>query len=218
MPDAVLFDLDGTLINTEPLCQRVLAGMCAGLGTELTEEGYQRMVGKSWEAVIAAVSPGADAATRARITQETFALYDAEMENGVVEVPGGRALIRALHAHTRLGIVTGSTRRQLQIAVAQLGVGDVLQTTISEDDITRSKPDPQGYLLAMSRLGARAERTIIFEDSEAGIAAGKAAGCVVVAVGCTNHFHQDQSAADVHIQDLSDVDAAWCAALVHERG
>jgi len=215
MPDAVLFDLDGTLINTEPLCQRVLAGVCADLGTVLTEERYAEMVGRSWEAVIAALSPGADAAERARITTEAFALYDAEMALGVAEVPGGRELIHALHGHTRLGIVTGSTGRQLQIAIAQLGVADVLQTAISEDDITKSKPDPQGYLMAIERLGARPERTIIFEDSEAGIAAGKAAGCTVVAVGCTNHFQQDQSAADAHVHDLREVDPAWCAALIN---
>jgi HAD superfamily hydrolase (TIGR01509 family) len=185
----------------------------AELGFALTHERYAKSVGTSWEAVFDSLAGHLGPDTRAWFAREVHHRYNQAILQGVPVVPGGADLLRTLGPHTRLGIVTGSSRVQLEAAIAQLGIGGLLDVTVSDDDITRSKPDPEGYEQALEALGVDPRRTIIFEDSTAGIGAGLAAGCKVVAVTCTNHFEQDQTGAHAHVSDLTDVGVDFCRGL-----
>lgn len=212
-PDAVLFDLDGTLIHTEPLCEAVLRDVCAELGLDLTPERYGTVVGRAWGSVFDELAQGQPPEARAWMQRETFARYQALVEAGTPTIPGGAEFIRSLAGHLHVAIVTGSSRAQLDLAIRQLGVGDVLGLSISEDDVTIGKPHPEGYLKAISAFGVSPARTVVFEDSTAGIAAGRAAGCRVVAVTSTNTYGNDQSGAHAFIPDHTGLDLAWLRGL-----
>ena len=212
-PEAVLFDLDGTLIDTEPLCEAVVREVCAEIDIEISDAWYDTLVGTGWHLMFDELARGRDQATRDWIGQQVIERYDRALAAGAYQVPGGAAFIEHLQRHTRLAIVTGSTRRQLEQIVAQLGVAHVFEFFIVEDDLTRSKPDPQCYQMALARLGVPPERTLVFEDSYVGITAAKAAGCRVVAVTGVNHRQQNQRAADHHVVDHRGLDIAWCRSL-----
>ncbi len=204
---AVLFDLDGTLIASEGMVGQALARSSAEHGLPWNEDLARWAVGRTWESVFTELEKPLDPADRSAFRRRTLALFEA---HELAIIPGAPELLQALAGRVPLGIVTGSTRPQLERAIDDLGIRGQLDVTISEDDVTRSKPDPEPYLLAMQAL--RVERALVFEDSVAGIAAGRAAGCHVVAVEHANTVDQDQTAAHEHVHDLTGIDLAWCRA------
>ncbi|MBT3220436.1 MAG: HAD family phosphatase, partial [Proteobacteria bacterium] len=121
-PDAVLFDLDGTLIDTEPLCEVVVREVCGEIGIEISAAWYETLVGTGWELMFDELARGRDRATRDWIGQQVTKRYDIALAADSYQVPGGAAFLEHLHRHVPVAIVTGSTRRQLGQLVRQLGV------------------------------------------------------------------------------------------------
>jgi beta-phosphoglucomutase-like phosphatase (HAD superfamily) len=109
--------------------------------------------------------------------------------------------------------VTGSSRREAQQMLALLGLADAFSVVVAAEDVPRSKPHPDGYLQAARALGVEPARCLVIEDSAAGIAAGRAAGCTVVGVRAGNFHGQDQSAAHLVIDTLEHLDADTLGAL-----
>ena len=129
-----------------------------------------------------------------------------------VRIPGSIALVRRLAAAGEAcAVVSGSTRAQIEDALALAGVRDCFRDIVSSDDILHGKPSPEGFLLGAARLGAAPADCTVFEDSAAGVAAGKAAGMRVVALRLPDHPPQDVSAADLVLDDLSAFDAPGVA-------
>jgi beta-phosphoglucomutase-like phosphatase (HAD superfamily) len=93
-----------------------------------------------------------------------------------------RAAVRFAGERARLAIVSGAAREEIVPVVAAAGLAELLATVVADDDVTRGKPDPESYLLALEALGTRGDEALVFEDTEAGVAAAKAAGTRVVAL------------------------------------
>lgn len=191
-PDrGVIFDFNGTLSDDEPILFEVFREIFAErLGHHLAPAEYeQRLRGLSdREIVEAVVSPSA--AERAALVEELLVLRAERYVAKVVEEspvrPGTVALVRRLgEAGVPMGIVTGAQRREVELVLHGSPVGEHLSALVCEEDVSRGKPDPEGFRLGASRLGLDPGRVLAFEDSVPGVTAALAAGmsCLAVSPG-----------------------------------
>ena len=185
---AVLFDFDGTLADTLPICIRGIAEAFEKFdGRKLAAKDVVAMFGPT-EANIIRLNLANRAAA-----EEGVALFLAcyEQEHDKMVKPNERILdmlARLKKEGYKLGIVTGKGRATLDISLAKLGMADYFDVTVSGDEMTRPKPDPEGVLTALHALGAKPEEAIFAGDSEADMRAGKAAGVFTVGVHWLEHI------------------------------
>lgn len=201
--DALLFDMDGTVLDSFVAANRAWGAWAAdaGLGEEFSLQGG--LHGRQRPEVIAELLPHLDAA---QVQAHAAAIQRAEAADvrGTVAIPGAAHLLRALPPE-RWAIVTAADAEvaRARIIAADLPLPGVL---VSADDLDRGKPDPQGYLLAAERLGFAPARCIVLEDAAAGLAAAANAGMQAVALRTTTPDHQLTPAVRI-IDDLRGVRA-----------
>jgi len=196
---AVLFDLDGVLVESKEATERVWLewALANGIGEH---ELRSAMHGVRSVEVVRALRPGLDSVLEA----EAIERRQAEDLDGLRAVPGAVEALRALREE-RVAVVTSATR---PLAAARLGaVGiELPSVVVYAGDVARGKPDPEGYLTAASRLGVEPSEALVVEDAPPGIEAGRAAGAATVAVVST-HGASELSAADVVIPSLEELPA-----------
>ncbi|MBB6348364.1 HAD family hydrolase [Nonomuraea muscovyensis] len=181
--EAVFFDMDGLLVDTEKVWLEIETEVMARLGAEWTPAHQAHLVGGSMERTVDYMLAVSGASTAPETVWEWMAGgMVARLAGGVSVMPGAAELVDALRAEgVPVALVTSSLK---EIAEAVLGhVGhDRFDAVVTADDVERTKPDPEPYLTAAALLGVRPVRCVVLEDSPNGVAAGTAAGCAVVAV------------------------------------
>jgi sugar-phosphatase len=192
---AVLVDLDGTLVDSEGPVRRVWGAFARRHGLE-ADEVHRFAQGRPSRESIRLLAPGADHDAEARLVEET----EVSDTQGVRALPGAADLLRG---GLRLAIVTSCSTAlaQARLRAAGLPVPEVL---VSSDGLERGKPDPACFLIAAERLGADPAQCVVLEDAPAGIRAGQAAGAIVVALR-TTHGDEELAEADVIVDDLAAV-------------
>lgn len=192
-----LFDLDGTLMDSERHSHEVITRALAARG--LPDPGLpdHKVFGCRWleiarDAVAAlaesrGVPPGAvlPAAELVALSDEMSALYVEVVFSDVVAIPGAPAAVRAAaEALAGVALVTSSDRAYADRALTALGLAEVIPVArrVCAEDVSRGKPDPEPYLTGAARLGLPAGRCVVFEDSAAGLRSAQAAGSGRVAV------------------------------------
>lgn len=189
--ETLLFDMDGTLVDSTALVESTWAGFCDRHGLDLAEVLAFAHGRPTRETVHRFVSAPELAASE---TNRLIAHEESET-TGITAIPGARALLAALPA-VSWAVVTSASRRLAEVRLAAAGL-PVPEVLVSADDVTRGKPDPEGYLRAARALGRRPDDAIVFEDSGAGIRAGLASGARTVVIGdCTDHDHVTERYAD----------------------
>jgi HAD superfamily hydrolase (TIGR01509 family) len=181
--DAVLFDMDGLLVDTEPLWFETEAEVMARLGSSWTRADQERLLGGSMGQTVAyllakATVP-APPETIARWMMEGMLSHAAE--GRVVVRPGARELVGQVAAAAIPYALVTSSEREFADAVLT-GTGLCFPVIVTGDDVTRTKPDPEPYLLAAKLLGADPGQCVALEDSPNGVTSATAAGCHVIAV------------------------------------
>ena len=205
---AYLFDLDGTITDTDVIWIDALADTLAALGHPVPTFWTMEIVyGKAWSSSYARIVerfPDLAAIPSDDLAHRSDAFFKARVARTDVRIPGTIALIRRLAAAgAPCAVVSGSTHSQIEDALAIAGVRDCFAAIVGSGDYAQGKPSPEGFLLGAARLGAEPRDCTVFEDSAAGVAAGKAAGMRVVALRLPDHPPQDLSAADLIFDDLS---------------
>jgi mannitol-1-/sugar-/sorbitol-6-phosphatase len=196
--DAVLFDLDGTLVDSTASVLRAWAAVAAELGVPLAEfEPY--MHGIPGTQVLATVLP-AMPRDEARALSARMNADQARDTDGVHPTPGAVAALGGLPP-TRWAIVTSGDRRLATARIAAAGLPRP-HVLVTSDDVRAGKPDPECYLVAAARLDRAPARCLVVEDAPAGVAAGRAAGMPVLGVLTT---YRDLD-ADMTTPNLSTVD------------
>ncbi|HZE39532.1 MAG TPA: HAD family phosphatase [Stackebrandtia sp.] len=181
---AVLFDMDGTLLDSEKLWAVALRDLCARLGHELTPQLRADLVGMDqYESMVLLHSRlGLSPDGIADNTRWLVARVKALFAGGVVWRPGARELLEAVRAKGyRTALVTATGRELVDVILSGIG-DDWFDVTIVGDEVARNKPDPEPYATAMRRLGLAPNECLAIEDSPTGVASATAAGCVVLAV------------------------------------
>lgn len=181
--EAVFFDMDGLLVDTEKLWLEVETKVMAKLGGEWTPEHQTHLVGGSMERTVAymlAVS-GSDVAP-GTLREWMIQGMISRLREGVTMMPGALELLDALRAEGVPVALVTSSLKEIADAVLTFVGRERFDTIVTADDVTHTKPDPEPYLTAAQRLGVEPTRCVVLEDSPNGVAAGTAAGCAVVAV------------------------------------
>lgn len=185
-PDAVLFDMDGLLVETESIWYQVECEVAAGLGLPWSAEDSAQMLGGPIGKVVTYLR-GLGAGEPAEVIRRRLldGMSHALRTTPIHWQPGALELLTALRdAEVPRALVSASLRAQVDAVLERIGedLPDAFLTTVAAEDCPRTKPYPDPYLEAARRLDAAPERCVVLEDSPTGVAAGVAAGAYVVAV------------------------------------
>lgn len=212
---AVLFDLDGLLVDSEPLWTVAEEELAARLGGVWHHELKAAVVGTRMDVSVPTIlryygiepSPERVAATEAWLLARMGRLFASRL---TLRPGAARLLDRLAERGTTLALVSSSYRVLVDAALGRLGAAR-FATTVAGDEVGHGKPHPEPYLTACARLGVFPRRAVVLEDSPAGVAAGESAGCRVVAVPSVTPI----PATPVRpvLESLVDVDPDWLLAL-----
>ena len=174
---AFLFDMDGTLLDSSTVVDRVWGSWATRHGIDVATLLASVHGVRSEDTIRLFAGPGVD------VAKETQWILEAETADvdGVVALPGIHAFIEALDPGS-WAIVTSAPRALAEVRIRAVNL-PIPEVMITAEDVRRGKPDPQGFLLGAQRLGVSIGKCLVFEDSHAGVAAAKAAGAHVAIVG-----------------------------------
>lgn len=204
--NAILFDLDGTLIDSEVLYVDAVRGALGARGYELThEEAVELVYGKGWKDIYLEVCekyPDSYGSIEQmeRAVRDRFTALRAQKD---IRISGSIQLLERLAETYPVAIVSGSPRQDIESAVAKMELGRHLEFFLGAEDYFPGKPDPACYKLAAEKLNLPPKQCLVFEDSEAGVRAAKDAGMSCVALSRLNMPPQDVSRADLILDDLA---------------
>lgn len=177
----VLFDFNGTLSYDEPIWFEVYRELYGERGRPITREEYfEQLAGLSDEEGVQKWLGTSDP----ELVREAIARFLAAAGDGSTVPPASREAVAAAAAFVPVGIVTTARRAVLDTVIAAAGVAAHVSFTVTAEDVTRTKPDPEGYLVALTRLGEGVDpaAVLVFEDTPHGVSAAKAAGMRCAAI------------------------------------
>ena len=180
---ALVFDFNGTLSHDEPLLYRIYAELFAEHGRPLGEaEYYGRLVGRTEEAIVGGWL-GVDGVELCALVDERIERY-RRLADGSTVPASIREAVRRAARRVPVAVVSGAYRREIEPVLAGAGLADAIAVVVAADDVTRGKPDPEGYLCVLERLGEGVEPAdvVAFEDTEAGVESARGAGLRCLAV------------------------------------
>lgn len=180
----VAWDIDGTLVDSEPLHHRVLLEVCLGHGLDLRADPAERFLGVHMNDVWTALAPHLPGVARELWMAQIQDEYCARVAREVSPVPRAAEVIRELSAAGVAQVaVSNSGRRVVEVNLAALGIREQMVGVVSLDEVTRGKPDPEPYLAGAELLGLPPGEVLVVEDSTTGAASGLAAGMQVAFLG-----------------------------------
>jgi beta-phosphoglucomutase len=181
---AVAFDFNGTLSHDEPIMCAIYERLFTEHGRPMTEaQYYSSLAGNTEESIIGGWL-GVEGDELAALVGERIRRYREAVADGSTVPPALRDAVRHAAGRVPVAVVSGAFREEIVPVLDAAGVADLFTTLVTADDVMNGKPDPECYRLLVERLGEgiRPADVVVFEDTEAGIAAAKGAGVRCVAV------------------------------------
>lgn len=203
-PTAVVFDLDGLLIDSEPAWARAERQVVAELGHDWDPRIPRLLFGRGPEDAARTLADHLDGHDPEEVGRLMLAAAEEQFLRGLEVRPGARALVEGLAPHVPLAVATNSRRVLARLSMTASGLGEAIRTVVTAEDVTAPKPAPDPYAVACARLGAEPDRSVAFEDSPVGVASAGAAGLWVV--GCPSLPDTPLPGAHAVIASLTDVD------------
>ncbi|MEZ9622313.1 HAD family hydrolase [Vibrio sp. 10N.222.55.A3] len=203
--DAFIFDMDGTLVNSEPLKGQALALTCKDYGSIVDHRIYQNVMGMKWENVVQYFfKVGEIEPERQEFNDKFKEHYQLLLSQRLSINKGVVGLLQQLKSSgKRCAVVTSAQQWMANQILEACKLEHLFDLVIAKEHVSMHKPDPEAYLLALSRLNVTASKTIIFEDSAPGLQAGLASGCEVIAFQHSFNINNDFSGALKIIDDFS---------------
>ena len=202
---AYLFDMDGTLVDSEKLKGLALVKACMHFGGEVDVETYKAVMGESWEQVTnyffmkARIAPDFDEFNAVfKLAYQELLFHELKPNPNVVEF-----LSVLKDRGKKIGVVSSAFAWMVDQVLTQLDLKKFFDVVITQENVARHKPDPEAYLLALEKLDLPCSEVLVFEDSEVGIIAAKNAGCDTVAFKHEFNANHDFSLA---LQVITDFD------------
>jgi HAD superfamily hydrolase (TIGR01509 family) len=203
--DAVIFDMDGVLVDSEPLALEAMREVMARQGVTYTEADNDEFLGRTTietcRALRArhALEPG-----EAELARQYLDAMLALIRERPRPQPGVPEVLRAVRADGhRLALASSAEPELIRAHTEALGIGDLFEVAVSAVEMSRGKPAPDVFLETARRLGVPPARCLVVEDSRNGLLAAKAAGMTCAVVPCTTTRHQDFREADHRLDALS---------------
>jgi beta-phosphoglucomutase len=218
---AAIFDLDGTLVDSYDAHYEAWRRISASHGVEVTVDAYYAHFGRRNEDLLRECWLRAG---RGELSHDEIAALDHEKEAAYRELvaahfplmEGARELVESLRiAGFRTAVGSSGPPLNVQRAVDGLALAHPFDAIVTGRDVKRSKPDPECFLLAASKVGVDPSRCVVFEDAPAGITAAKAAGMRCIAITSKGHTPERQSAADLIFPTVREVTVAAVTRLLH---
>ena len=206
----VIWDMDGTMVDTAELHFQAWKETAAELGRPFTRADFQATFGLRNPEIIPLLFGDrfslAEINAFGDLKEER---YRAAARSGVVLLPGVGELLAALHAEGFMqGIGSSAPRANLELILEMTGTRRYFQTLVGMEDVQRGKPDPQVFLVASQRLCRSPAKCLVFEDAVAGVQAAKAAGMKCIAVRFAGHHGEEslwEAGADMVFETLSEL-------------
>lgn len=202
MRQALLFDMDGVLLDTERIHHEARMAVYRKYGMDYERIRHIPVAGRNTDAIFRDVhilSPFP--APLPVVIAEKRDRFVALLGSSIEPLPGVRYLLNRYRGRLKIALISASARQNVQAALKNAGLWNYFKVRITAEDVETHKPDPSAYLLGLSRLNIPPGGAIVFEDSRVGIMAGRAAGTRVVGVR-TGYPEEDLSGADLTVADL----------------
>lgn len=199
-PQAVVFDCDGLLVDTESAWIAVQEELLTSRGQVMDSRLRRTLTGAAPDKVVRALGEILREAPEV-IARELTERLAASSSVPPAMFPGAERTVRAAAARVPIAIASNSPRQILDRLIEQMGIGDLLSTSVALEDVAAPKPAPDMYALAARRLGADPGRTLALEDSETGARSARDAGLLVIAV--PSQSDQDPE-CDLRLDSLDD--------------
>lgn len=181
---AIVFDMDGVLIDTEPIWEEVRRGYIDELGGRWLSDTQDRLMGMStaeWAEYLSADLLDGKR-TPDQVADDVITRMAARYADHLPLMPDAADTVRRLGAAYPLGLASSSPRRLIDVVLDHMGVRNLFRTTVSTEEVERGKPAPDGYLAAAAGLGIDPSACVAIEDSSNGLRSAAAAGMTVIAV------------------------------------
>lgn len=208
MIKAVIFDMNGVIIDDEPVHEKAFRLVCKEFSVELTSEIYEELCFGRTDV------EGFDNIIKIfnlrnilpeELVEKKAELYFQFIEGNAKSYRGVLDLIKLLKGKIKLAVASNSREDEVDATLKNFGIKDFFDVVITGSDIKKGKPDPESYLLATKKLNERPEDCLAIEDSPAGVASAKAAGLKCAAI-TTTHKLEALKNADLVINDFSEID------------
>lgn len=210
-PAAFLFDLDGTLIDSELLWAQAIVDWLADHGQSTTVDAFAPIVfGHSWIDIHSTIHADFPALPKTSAIEDSRTLrpyYDRlVVDPRKLVVPSAVSFFRKVARLAPCAIVSGSPRADVLNAAELCGISSLVRLVLGGEEYGRGKPAPDGYLKAAALLDVDASECVVLEDSAAGVASGRAAGMHVVGIDRNRVCPQNLAGCDWLVRDLSELD------------
>ena len=207
---AIIFDLDGVLVDSEIWWDEVRQDFAAKRGRAWTTDDRAAVMGQNslgWARVMRD-RLGLDEPLEAIVDEVVDAMLARFEAHGAPLIDGAVTIVRRLAATYPLGVASSAHPRVIAAALRTSGLADAFRAVTSSDEVEHGKPDPDVYLLAAERLGVAADACLVVEDSLNGVLAGRAAGMTVVLVpnAAVPPAAGAREAADVCLEAIAELD------------
>jgi len=207
MIEAVLWDLDGVLVDTARFHYQAWCQLLSELGRSLSEEEFSRTFGLRNDLILRDLLGEVSAEEVKRLSERKEALFRQHAAGQVTLLPGAAELARrGRGGGRRTALVTSTPRVNIDFVLEQVGLSGAFDTIVAAEDVLRGKPDPEGFLLAARRLGVAPQRCLVIEDAPGGVEAARRAGMHSLAV-TTTRPREELTAADAVVDSLNDAAA-----------
>jgi beta-phosphoglucomutase len=222
-PAAVIWDMDGTLVDTAELHFQAWVALARELEKPFTRADFTATFGWRNPEIIPKLF-GADysAAEIAALGERKEDLYRAEAQQGVALLPGAGALLEGLHeAGIKQAIGSSAPLANIQMILDLTWTRRFLDVIVSMEDTSRGKPDPEVFLIGARRLGVQPKRCLVLEDAPVGVQAARAGGMRAVGVTFVGHHSVDslrRAGADLVVPSLEMISAAEIAKMLRDEG
>lgn len=216
----ILFDYNGVIANDEPLQQEAITEAVKKYGVKLTPEKYvEYCLGRSdlsqTQNLQIAFPDELGSVDPMQLVQEKGELYQEISKDEVTILPEVVEQVRKLADKIKIAIVTGSAAAEVKPMLEKVGILNLFQFILSADDISRSKPDPEGYTKGLTSLGTLPHNTIVVEDTNPGIQAAHSAGLKCIALSGT-HAPNELAAADAVVSSFPNLEITFIQHVLKE--
>lgn len=204
----VIFDMDGVLIDSYQSHLAAFRRMLANYNLTMSEKQFSTIFGRTNPDIFALLYPDFKPADYDRLSEEKEAAFREIIKDDFPQMDGAAELIEALHrAGADMGIGSSGSAENIQVLLQALPGAEHIKATTNAKEITHGKPHPEVFLTAAAKMDLPPEACVVVEDAPAGVAAGKAAGCAVIAITGTA-TRQELADADLVVESLRELTPA----------